>query len=68
MNKELPSDILKHISLESVLNLLIYLISFGGNGSNVMPSPYDSRCSGWKDPVGKTGTLHRKEPQQLPSE
>lgn len=68
MKKELPSDVLKHISLESVCTLLVYLISFGGKGSNVMPSPYDSGCSGWSDPVGKTGTLHKKEAPQLPNE
>lgn len=40
-----------------------------------MPSPNDSGCSGWNDPLGKTGTWHikmkkkkEKEAPQLPHE
>lgn len=67
-DNKLLSDILIHIftlisasSVEQDTWNAIYLISFGGNGSNVMPSPKDSRCSGWNDPVGKTGTWHIKK-------
>lgn len=68
MNKKLPSDILNHIFTlmsgsfaEQDAWIPIYLISFGGSGSNVMPSPKDSGCSGWNDPVGKIGTWHIKK-------
>lgn len=70
MSIELLSDILIGIFtlISTVCILLIYLISVGGSGLNVMPSPNDSGCSSWYDPVGKTGTLHKKETPQLPNE
>ena len=68
MNKKLLRDIIIHIfPLISITSDYqdawnpIYLISFGGNGSNVMPSPKDSACSGWNDPVEKIGTWHIKK-------
>lgn len=65
---ELLSDILIGLFILISMYFADYLISFGGNGLNVMPCPNDSGCSGWKDPVGKTGTLHKKETPQLPNE
>lgn len=72
MNKKLPSDILNHIFTLMSASFAeqdawnpIYLISFGGSGSNVMPSPKDSGCSGWNDPVGKIGTWHIKKKKKM---
>lgn len=72
MNKKLPSDILNHIFTLMSASFAeqdawnpIYLISFGGSGSNVMPSPKDSGCSGWNDPVGKIGTWHIKKKKKI---
>lgn len=74
MNKKLPSDILNHIFTLMSASFAeqdawnpIYLISFGGSGSNVMPSPKDSGCSGWNDPVGKIGTWHIKKKKKCPT-
>lgn len=52
-----PADLLQRCT-EQVTSKPTHLISFGGNGSSAMPSPKDNGWSGWKDPVGKTGTCN----------